>query len=182
MKNLLLLRHAKSSWKDPDLADFERPLNERGRKAAALVGSYIAEHGVSIDLIISSPAVRARQTIELLLRSAKRSVELRFDQLIYEGSPTRLLEIVSQIEDERKAVLLVGHNPGMEELLALLVGGEQHMPTASLATVLLHTKKWDKVPGTKGELISFVKAKDLKASETADGGKPSVTKQRAKRE
>ncbi len=118
-----------------------------------------------MDLVISSPAVRARQTIELVLRSARRSVELRFDQLIYEASPTRLLEIISQIEDERKSVLLVGHNPGMEELLALLVGGEQHMPTASLARVLLHSKKWDKVPGGKAELSSFVKAKDLKPDE-----------------
>lgn len=165
MKNLLLLRHAKSSWKDPDLADFERPLNDRGRKAAALLGRYIAQQNLSIDLVISSPAARARQTIELVLRSAKRSVELRFDQLIYEASPTRLLEIISQIEDERKSVLLVGHNPGMEELLALLVGGEQHMPTGSLARVLLHSKRWDKVPGGKAELNSFVKAKDLKPDE-----------------
>lgn len=165
MKTLFLLRHAKSSWKDPDLADFERPLNERGRKAAELVGRFIDQENVHLDLIIGSPAVRARQTIELLLRSAKRSVELRFDQLIYEASPARLLEIISQIEDERKSVLLVGHNPGMEELLALLVGGEQHMPTASLAKVLLHSKKWDKVPGGKGELDSFVKAKDLKPDE-----------------
>lgn len=167
MKNLLLLRHAKSSWKDPDLADFERPLNDRGRKAATSLGRYLAKEDVSIDLVISSPAVRARQTIELVLRSAKRSVELRFDQLIYEANPARLLEIISQIEDERKSVMLVGHNPGMEELLALLVGGEQHMPTASLARVLLHSKKWDKVPGGKGELNSFVKAKDLKPEEAA---------------
>lgn len=167
MKNLLLLRHAKSSWKDQDLPDFERPLNDRGRKAATLIGRYLVKEDISLDLVISSPAVRARQTIELVLRSAKRSVELRFDQLIYEASPARLLEIISQIEDERKSVMLVGHNPGMEELLALLVGGEQHMPTASLATVLLHSKKWDKVPGGKGELNSFVKAKDLKPEEAA---------------
>lgn len=167
MKNLLLLRHAKSSWKDPDLADFERPLNDRGRKAAASIGRYIAQEDINIDLVISSPAVRARQTIELVLRSAKRSVELRFDQLIYEASPSRLLEIISQTEDERKSVMLVGHNPGMEELLALLVGGEQHMPTASLARVLLHSKKWDKVPGGKAELDSFVKARDLKPEAAA---------------
>ena len=157
MKDLLLLRHAKSSWKDPELADFERPLNERGRQAAELVGRYIARENVGIDLIISSPAVRARQTIELVLRSAKRSVELRFDQLIYEASPTRLLEIISQIEDERQSVLLVGHNPGMEELLALLVGGEQHMPTASLAGVSLQAKNGTRSRSAKCELKSFVK-------------------------
>ena len=79
MKTLLLLRHAKSSWKDQDLADFERPLNDRGRKAAELVGNFIEKEDVSIDLVISSPAVRARQTIELVLRAANRAPELRFD-------------------------------------------------------------------------------------------------------
>jgi len=161
MKTLFLLRHAKSSWKDEDLADFERPLNDRGRKAAELIGNFIAKQNVTIDLVISSPAVRARETIELVLRASKRSPELRFDQRVYEASPTRLLEITSQIEEDRKSVLLVGHNPGMEELLALLVGVEQHMPTASLAQVVLGSKKWDKILGEKGVLESFVKAKDL---------------------
>lgn len=162
MKTLLLLRHAKSSWKDAALADFERPLNDRGRKAAGLIGKFIAKQDVNIDLVISSPAVRARETIDLVLRAAKRSPELRFDQRVYEASPTRLLEITSQIEDDRKSVMLVGHNPGMEELLALLVGVEQHMPTASLARVVLSSKKWDKILAEKGVLESFVRARELK--------------------
>ncbi|CAN5661497.1 histidine phosphatase family protein [soil metagenome] len=165
MKTLLLLRHAKSSWKDPSLPDFERPLNERGRKAAELLGKLIAKQDITIDLVISSPAVRARQTIDLLLRAARRSPELRFDQRVYEASPTRLLEVLSQIEDDRKSVLLVGHNPGMEELLALLVGVEQHMPTASMAKVLLTSKKWERILTEKGVLDSFVKAKDLGVEE-----------------
>ena len=165
MKDLLLMRHAKSSWKDDKLADFERPLNDRGRKAAALIGRYIAQENISIDLVVSSPAVRARQTIEHVLRAAKKSVELRFDQLIYEATSMRLLEVISQVEDERKSVLLVGHNPGMEELLGTLVGGEQHMPTASLAIVSLQSKKWDKVSGSKADLTAFIKAKDLKPEE-----------------
>jgi len=162
MKTLFLLRHAKSSWKEPDLPDLERPLNERGRKAAKLVGQYIARQEITLDLVVSSPAVRARQTIELVLRSARRSVELRFDQRIYEASAAQLLEIISQIEDDRQSVLLVGHNPGMEELLALLVSGEQHMPTASLARLSLHVKKWEKIPGGKAELSEFVRAKEHK--------------------
>ncbi len=163
MKTLLLLRHAKSSWKDEGLADFERPLNDRGRKAAELVGNFIAKQNLTIDLVISSPAVRARQTIELVLRAAKRSPELRFDQRVYEASPTRLLEITSQIEDDRKSVLLVGHNPGMEELLTLLVGVEMHMPTAALAKVALDSKKWDKILAEKGVLETFVRARELKS-------------------
>ena len=167
MKTLFLLRHAKSSWKDQDVADFERPLNDRGRKAAELVGNFIAKQNVTIDLVISSPAVRARQTIELVLKAAKRSPELRFDQRVYEASPTRLLEIISQIEDDWKSVLLVGHNPGMEELLTLLVGVEMHMPTASLARVALSSKKWDKILAEKGVLESFVRARELKPEESA---------------
>jgi phosphohistidine phosphatase len=167
MKTVFLLRHAKSSWKDPDRADFERPLNERGRKAAQLVGRYLAQQEIILDLVVSSPALRARQTIELVQRTAKRSVELRFDQRIYEASAAQLLEVISQIEDDRKSILIVGHNPGMEELLALLVGGEQNMPTASLARVSLHSKKWEKVPGGKAELVEFVRAKDLKPERSA---------------
>jgi phosphohistidine phosphatase len=166
MKTLFLLRHAKSSWKDQDVADFERPLNDRGRKAAELVGKFIAKEDVTIDLVISSPAVRARQTIELVLKAAKRWPELRFDQRVYEASPARLLEIVTQIEDDRKSVLLVGHNPGMEELVTLLVGVETHMPTASLAKVVLSSKKWDKILAEKGVLESFVRAREL--SDDAD--------------
>ncbi len=162
MKTLLLLRHAKSSWKDAALADFERPLNDRGRKAAGLIGKFIAKQDVNIDLVISSPAVRARETIDLVLRAARRSPELRFDQRVYEASPTRLLEVTSQIEDDRKSVMLVGHNPGMEELLTLLVGVEQHMPTASLAKVVLSSKKWDKILSEKGVLESFIRARELK--------------------
>ena len=167
MKTLFLLRHAKSSWKEPALSDFERPLNDRGRKAAELIGKFIAKQNVTIDLVICSPAVRARQTIELALKAARRSPELRFDQRVYEASPTQLLEIISQIEDDRKSVLLVGHNPGMEELLGLMVGVEQHMPTATLAQLVLSSKKWDKVVAEKGVLESFVRAKDLKPEEVA---------------
>jgi phosphohistidine phosphatase len=165
MKTLFLLRHAKSSWKDQAMADFERPLNDRGRKAAELVGNFIAKQNITIDLVISSPAVRARQTIDLVLKTAKRSPELRFDQRIYEATPTRLIEITSQIEDDRKSVMLVGHNPGMEELLTLLVGVEQHMPTASLAKVVVSAKKWDKILTEKGVLETFVRARELKPDE-----------------
>jgi phosphohistidine phosphatase len=161
VKTLLLLRHAKSSSKDQGLADFERPLNDHGRKAADLVGRFLAKENMDIDLVISSPAVRARETTELVLRAANRSPELRFDQRIYEATPARLLEVAAQIEDEWKSVLMVGHNPGMEELLTLLVGVEYHMPTATLAKIALNSKKWDQILAEQGVLQSFVKAREL---------------------
>src|SRR5512132_4074361 len=112
MKTLLLLRHAKYSWNDAGLQDFDGPLNGRGRKAAETIGRFIRKQRVAPDLLLSSPALRARETIETIMKTAKLQSELRFDQRIYEAGPLRLLEVVSQIEEDRSTVLLVGHNPG----------------------------------------------------------------------
>ena len=161
MKTLLLLRHAKSSWKDPELADFDRPLNQRGRKAAEAMGKYIAKQQIEFDLVISSPAVRARQTIERVLRAAKLAPELRFDQRIYEASLLRLLEVIAEFEDDSKSVLLVGHNPGIEELASALSGQDGHMPTAALVRIRFNVKRWEKLAEKNGELDLFVKARDL---------------------
>src|SRR5881397_3753783 len=106
MRTLYLLRHAKSNWKDESMADFERPLSGRGRKACGTIAQFIQAEGIEFDLVLSSPAVRARETIELIKQRAKFRAELRYDERIYEASATRLLEIVSQIEGDRKAVLL----------------------------------------------------------------------------
>lgn len=161
MKTLFLLRHAKSSWKDAMLADFERPLNGRGLKAAPLIGRYLRRKKIRPDLILSSPAERARQTTALVMEAAKLSAELRYDERIYEASAGRLLEIISQIEESASTVLLVGHNPGMEELLAHLTGESQTMPTAALAEISLDIDKWSKARERSGRLEWMVKPKEL---------------------
>jgi phosphohistidine phosphatase len=161
MKTVLLLRHAKSSWSNANLLDFERPLNDRGRAAAKRIGGYVARHKLNPDLVLSSPAVRARETADLVLKSAKLQVELRQDERIYEAGPQRLLEVISQIDEDKKTVLLVGHNPGLEELLQLLTGHEAHMPTAALAKIKIVVKTWDYVLQEKGKLEWLVKAKEL---------------------
>jgi phosphohistidine phosphatase len=165
MKNLFLLRHAKSSWKDSALNDFDRPLNDRGRKAAELMGKVLAARKAGIELIVSSPAVRTRQTVERVVSSSMLAPEIRFDQRIYEASAVRLLEVLSQLDDERKSVMLVGHNPGLEELLALLTGVDQHMPTGSLAVLTLSFKKWEKIMSGRVILKEFIKPKELKSAE-----------------
>jgi phosphohistidine phosphatase len=114
MKTLLILRHAKSSWKDSGISDFERPLNARGKRAADLIGRFMKKKKLRPDLILSSTAARARETIGLVLESARLVVELRYDERLYLASADRLAEIVSQIEDDRSQVMIVGHNPGME--------------------------------------------------------------------
>src|SRR5260370_13892375 len=99
MKPLLLLRHAKSSWKDENIKDFDRRLNQRGLKAATQIGKLVRKRKLKPDLVLSSPAERARQTAHLMLESARLNTELRYDQRIYEAGATQLLEIISQIED-----------------------------------------------------------------------------------
>ena len=161
MKTLLLLRHAKSSWKDSSLQDFDRPLNGRGKKAAETIGRFIRNKQVVPDLILSSSAIRARETVEIVIKTAKLRSEVRYDERIYEASPQRLLEVVSQIDEERKIVLLVGHNPGLEELLKLLTDRDEHMATGTFARIDLKAASWDQVLEDKGTLEWIVRPKEL---------------------
>ena len=163
MKTLLLLRHAKSSWKNGHLSDFDRPLNERGTKAAPMIGRLIRKKKLQPDLVLSSSAERARQTAALVLESARLKTELRHDERIYEAGAPRLLEIVSQIDDTTNVAMLVGHNPGLEELLEDLTGESMHLPTAGLARIELDVEKWDKVHEGAGRVEWLIKPKDLKS-------------------
>jgi len=161
MKTLLLLRHGKSENAAGGLPDFDRALNDRGRKEAQAVGKFIQKQDLGLDLVLSSSAKRARETTELVLASADLAVDVRYDQRICESGPLRLLEVVSQIEDERSTVLLVGHNPGMEELLRLLTDCVEHMATGTRAKIDLKADKWSKVLEEKGSLDWIVKPKEL---------------------
>ena len=172
MKTLFLLRHAKAEDGGDGLPDFDRALNDRGRKEARAVGIFLRKRNVRLDLVLSSPAVRARETTELVLGSAELALEVHYDQRIYEAGPPRLLEVVSQLEDEMSTVLLVGHNPGLEELLSLLTDRIEHMATGTLAKVDLNAagpdagsprgvREWRKVLEEKGTLDWMVKPKEL---------------------
>ena len=161
MRTLYLLRHAKSSWKDESLVDFERPLAGRGRKACGLIARFIKENDIKFDLVLSSTAIRARDTIDLINRQANLQSELRFDERIYEASIMRLLEIASQIENDRKTVLLVGHNPGFEALLMDLTGTAHRLPTGALAKIKLKISKWSDNFDDKATLEWIVKPKQL---------------------
>jgi phosphohistidine phosphatase len=155
------MRHAKSSWGDPSLADFERPLNERGRKAAPLVGRFRRKQRLRPDLVLSSPAERARQTAALVIEAAGLKAPLRYDERIYEATPSRLAEVVSQVEEAVGELLLVGHNPGLAGLLELLAGESRRVPTAALARVALDVEKWGRLRAGVGRVELFVRPKDL---------------------
>lgn len=159
MKALLLLRHAKSSWKQEDVKDFDRPLNQRGLKAAPQVGKLMRKRKLEPDLVLSSPAERARQTITMVLEAAGLDVELRFDERIYEASAARLFEVVSQIDHSASVVMVVGHNPGFEELLEALTGEACPLPTAALAWIELDLERWSKLRAGTGRLKWLVKPK-----------------------
>ena len=113
------------------------------------------------DLVICSPAERARQTAALVIEAAKLSAPLRFDERIYEATPARLAEVVSQVEEGAGEILLVGHNPGLEGLLGLLAGELRSMPTATLARIALEMEKWSKLREGVGRVELFVKPKDI---------------------
>jgi phosphohistidine phosphatase len=160
MKTLFLLRHAKSSWNDETLPDFERPLNSRGREAAETMSGVLEQEKIQPDLIVSSPAVRARETIEIIMRTARLNSVLRFDERIYEASVGRLLEVVSQIEKDVKTSLMVGHNPGFEELVTTLTGRNETMSTAALAKITLKTSNWNNLENA-GTLEWIIRPKEL---------------------
>jgi phosphohistidine phosphatase len=160
MRTLYLLRHAKSSWKDESLRDFDRPLNHRGRDAAELIGRVLADEKLSALLVISSPALRARETIELVLKSSGLRFAPQFDERIYEADLNALLQVVSTIPDATETAIMVGHNPGFEALLAFLTGENRRMPTCALARIEL-TSNWKEVGEGTGRLESFVTPKGL---------------------
>ncbi|HEX7722333.1 MAG TPA: histidine phosphatase family protein [Pyrinomonadaceae bacterium] len=162
MKILLLLRHAKSSRDDTALRDFDRPLNDRGKDDAKLIGRFMREGSISPDLVISSPAKRARRTTELMLKSAGLDINVAFDERIYEADVHRLLAVVSQIEPVSNVVMLIGHNPGFEDLVEVLAGRTERLPTASLAQIDLAVEEWNKVRAGAGKLKWLVTPKDLK--------------------
>lgn len=165
MRTLYLLRHAKSSWKDPSQADFERPLANRGRKACEIVARLIQDRGLEFDLVLCSTAIRARETIDLVSKYAKLKSELRFDERIYEATVSELLEIVSQLENDRKEVLLVGHNPGFEDLLHLFSGTDHRFPTAAMAKIKLKISKWSDPFDKKASVDWVARPKELEQTD-----------------
>jgi phosphohistidine phosphatase len=170
VKTLFLLRHAKSSWKEEGLADRERPLAPRGRKATGVIASHLRDSGVVPDLVLCSSAVRTRETLEGIAPAFGAEVETEIEGGLYAASSGALLERLRTLDDGVESVLMIGHNPGIEELAILLAAGGDKLdamrrkyPTAALAT-LRFDGSWDELAPGGAELADFVTPKGLAGS------------------
>lgn len=169
MPVLTLLRHAKSSWDDSVRNDFDRPLNAKGRRAAATMGAWMAREGLAFNLVIASPALRVQQTVEGVQDGLGRPLSPVFDRRVYAASAAALAEIVGSLPANVERLLLIGHNPGLEELALWLVPeGDgpraelmQKYPTAALAEIALPA--WAAAGGC-GHLTRFTRPRDLDPS------------------
>jgi len=163
MKTLLVLRHAKSSWHDPALDDHRRPLNKRGQQDAPRMGELVREHQLTPDVIISSDAVRARLTAEAVAEAARYTSEILLDPRLYIASPASIVAVLRTVRETNAAtVMIVGHNPGLEELVAQLTGEQQDLPTAALAQIVLPIDRWrDLKVSTRGTLVGLWRPKEL---------------------
>ncbi len=162
MKTLLVLRHAKSSWNDPALDDHERPLNKRGQRDGPRMGELVREHRLTPDVIISSDAVRARATAQAVAKAARYAGEILLDPRLYIASPADILAVLCTVrETKAEIVMIVGHNPGLEGLVAQLTGEQQDLPTAALAQIVLPIDRWrDLKLSTRGTLLGLWRPKD----------------------
>jgi phosphohistidine phosphatase len=162
MKTLYILRHAKSSWDNPNLADFERPLNKRGMEAAPFMGEIIFKNKFQPDVLLSSPAKRAKQTAVLVKEVGGIGAGIQYDERIYEASPQTLAQVISELDSKSDSAMLVGHNPGLESLIRYLTGEIHAMPTAALAIVDLEVDCWNQIYAVCGNLRTLIRPKDEK--------------------
>ena len=163
MKTLLVVRHAKSLWDNTTLDDHERPLNERGRRDGPKMGTVVRECGLMPDLIVSSDAVRARLTAEAVARSAGFDGEVQLEPRLYAASVADVLAVLCTVQEAHSGtVMIVGHNPGLEQLIAHLTGESEDLPTAALAQIALPIDRWrDLRESTRGRLLGFWRPKEL---------------------
>ncbi len=162
MKTLLIMRHAKSSWKEPQIEDHERPLNKRGKQNAPRMGRLLREMELVPDLVLSSSAKRARDTAQAVADQCRYKGTLKLDRELYAAPAETYLQALRNLEDDYKRVLLVGHNPGLEELLFHLTGEQARLPTAAVAQVKLPIKKWQELTDeVRGQLVQVWRPKEL---------------------
>lgn len=171
MKRLTLFRHAKSGWDDPVERDFDRPLNAKGKRAARTMGQYLRDHDLHYDRVAGSPALRVVETLEEMASGLGETIAPAWDKRVYLASAVTLLDVVHDTPDDAQSLLLVGHNPGLEDLILMLVPDrvgdgardqvEEKYPTAAIAEIEFDAEHWADVKAGTGRLTRFVRPRDL---------------------
>ncbi len=158
MKQILLLRHAKSSWDDAELDDLDRPLNERGKKQGPAVGLWLRENGWTPELILASHALRAQQTAYAVAQACGYTGPVLTRPALYRTDARAYREVARALLDRYRRVLLIGHNPEIEEFLATLIPAPPPLKTATLAVIALPIAHWKELDeDTRGELLAYFK-------------------------
>jgi phosphohistidine phosphatase len=162
MKELLVLRHAKSDWSDPLTADIDRPLNDRGKRDSRRLGQLLRDEDLLPDVILTSPAKRARKTVERLTAAGSYAGKVKEESGFYPGGPDDYVRGLSGLQDKYQRVMVVGHNPGLESLLERLTGTDEVLPTAAIARVALPIDHWrDLKAETRGRLTGIWRPREL---------------------
>lgn len=162
MKTLLLMRHAKSSWKDPDLTDHDRPLKKRGRKDAKRIAKVIEANDLYPHLILSSSATRAVETVEVLVDALGFENEIIYSDALYMGEPSDFIEALKTLDSDIEKVMIVAHNPGLEAYLQIIDGEIEAMPTAALGYLVLSLDDWSEISfETMGDMVGYWTPKTL---------------------
>lgn len=161
-KILLLLRHAKSSWDDANLSDYERPLNNRGKQNASTMGNFLKKQNLVPDLIISSTAKRANKTADIIAKKSGYDKKIFESKVLYGATADDYANVIHDINNEYKTVLLVGHNPTIEEVLERIIGERYIMKTCSLAYIDLSIDSWKQFDyGIQCKLIDLIHVREL---------------------
>lgn len=156
MRELILIRHAKSDWSNPLLDDFERPLNKRGEKNAPFMAKILKKELQKPDLIISSPSFRTKLTLEYFLKEFEYKGEVIFEKSIYEAPFENLLKVIKNIDDKYKTIFLIGHNPGLNDLANFLLGSfEDNIATSGVLKIDFDTNSWKNISKDNSKLIFF---------------------------
>jgi phosphohistidine phosphatase len=173
MRHIYFLRHAKSSWDDGALDDFERPLSGRGRKAARAMGKFLAKQNIRPNLVLCSAAKRTRSTYEII-EPRLEGVPVSIERDLYAAAKGNLLDRLRKLDDHLASVMLIGHNPGLERLAAFLAGphGEPHalehlaekFPTGTLAIIETDTPRWAQLDAGTCRLTALIRPRDLDES------------------
>ena len=167
MKTLLVMRHAKSSWKHPEVADHDRPLNKRGKQDAPRMGKLLRQQKLTPQVIVSSTATRARRTADAVVDCCAFDGAVHLERRLSLADLGTILEVLRELGGPADRLLVIGHNPGLEELIARLTGRTEIFPTAAVAQIQLSIDSWEALrSSTRGRLVNLWRPKELVADAT----------------